>query len=94
LQEFLKQIKSSKTEYNYRVSNKPQNRKQEKSKARYGSSFSTSSGGNQEIKMEARHFRNKEGAMWLNMFETISSNYCLNNASNIKGPGTPTRSKQ
>ena len=30
--------------------------------------------------MEARHFKNKEGAVWMNMFETISSNYCLRKA--------------
>ena len=29
------------------------------------------------IKLEPRHFKSKEGTVWLNMFETISSNYCL-----------------
>lgn len=44
--------------------------------------MSTSSGGdNDAIKLQARHFKNKEGAIFLNMFETISTNYCLNNSS-------------
>jgi len=36
--------------------------------------------------MEARHFRNKEGAMWFNMFETISTNYVLNKKNTAKAP--------
>ena len=29
------------------------------------------------IKLEPRHFKSKEGTVWLNMFETISNNFCL-----------------
>ena len=29
------------------------------------------------IKLQPRHFKKKEGAVWLNMFETISRNRCL-----------------
>lgn len=29
------------------------------------------------IKLEPRHFKSKEGTVWLNMFESISNNYCL-----------------
>ena len=33
------------------------------------------------IKLEPRHFKSKEGTVWLNMFETISNNYCLGDTS-------------
>lgn len=51
-----------------------------------GSYLSTSSGGdlrslgvasNPTFRLEPRHFKSKEGMVWLNMFETISNNYCL-----------------
>ena len=29
------------------------------------------------VQVEPRHFKSKEGAVWLNMFETISNKYCL-----------------
>jgi len=29
------------------------------------------------INLKPRHFKKKEGAIWLNMFETISRNQCL-----------------
>ena len=52
--------------------------------------MSTSSGGeNEGIKLQARHFKNKEGAIFLNMFETISTNYCLNNNSSSQKRQNP-----
>ena len=44
-----------------------------------GSEITTSSGTHSvnRIKLEPRHFKSKEGTVWLNMFETISNNYCL-----------------
>ena len=45
-----------------------------------GSELTTSSGtvnSLNRIKLEPRHFKSKEGTVWLNMFETISSNYCF-----------------
>lgn len=50
-----------------------------------GSYLSTTSGdqnslgvlSNPTLRIEPRHFKSKEGSVWLNMFETISNNYCL-----------------
>jgi hypothetical protein len=45
-----------------------------------GSDFTTSSNtvrSLNRIKLEPRHFKSKEGTVWLNMFETISNNYCF-----------------
>lgn len=81
LESFVKQIQTSKSEYNgrqLRSANKLKLNSQIGGK--YGSHMSTSSGGeNDAIKLQPRHFKNKEGAIFLNMFETISTNYCLNN---------------
>ena len=49
-----------------------------------GSEMTTSSGtvrSLNRIKLEPRHFKSKEGTVWLNMFETISNNYCLGETS-------------
>jgi len=45
--------------------------------------------------IENRHLRNKDDAVWFNMFETISNNYCLSQAK-IAAPKlrvTPSLSK-
>ena len=46
----------------------------------FGSDLTTSSNtvrSLNRVKLEPRHFKSKEGSVWLNMFETISNNYCL-----------------
>ena len=53
-----------------------------------GSEITTSSGtvrSLNRIKLEPRHFKSKEGTVWLNMFETISSNYCFGGDANSAG---------
>ena len=65
-----------------------------------GSHLSTSSGdihslgvlSNPNIKLEPRHFKSKEGSVWLNMFESISNNYCLSNQG--KNQMSANRSRQ
>lgn len=93
LEDFIDKIQSSKSEYNglqdqrRRLnSDKMINGAYKKSITKYYSSAlsSTSDGeGNAQPNripnLQPRHFKNKEGAIWLNMFETISNNYCLNN---------------
>ena len=44
---------------------------------RDGNLSASSKGGSGSIKLQPRHFKKKEGAVWLNMFETISRNQCL-----------------
>jgi len=41
-------------------------------------SFSSTSSAD-TFRLQPRHFKNKEGAVWLNMFESLSQNYCLKN---------------
>ena len=56
----------------------------QKLRAGLGSEMTTSSGtvrSLNRIKLEPRHFKSKEGTVWLNMFETISNNYCLGDTS-------------
>ena len=45
------------------------------------------------IKLEPRHFRSKEAQTWLNMFETISSNYCLNQNGGAAGQGSDAQGR-
>ena len=50
----------------------------------HGSEMTTSSGtvrSLNRIRLEPRHFKSKEGTVWLNMFETISNNYCFADGS-------------
>lgn len=80
LESFVQQIQTSKSEFNGRQLRSSNKLKIMSQPGKYGSHMSTSSGGeNDGIKLQARHFKNKEGAVFLNMFETISTNYCLNN---------------
>ena len=56
----------------------------QKFRAGLGSELTTSSGtvrSLNRIRLEPRHFKSKEGTVWLNMFETISNNYCLGDTS-------------
>ena len=59
------------------------------------SRLSTSSGGgaffdtqSPNLKIETRHFKNQKGRVWLNMFEQISSNICLEDkkCKSVKAP--------
>ena len=53
----------------------------------FGSDLTTSSNtvrSLNRVKLEPRHFKSKEGSVWLNMFETISNNYVLVNGETPK----------
>ena len=72
LEAFVHKIQSSKSEFfskRSRRSHPPKN---------YSAFSSTSSGENSySLNLQPRHFKNKDGAIFLNMFETLSNNYVL-----------------
>lgn len=89
LDEFLNQINQTKQKY---VKERRGGNKAHSSGMRLGlgSELTTSSGtvsSLSRIKLEPRHFKSKQGTVWLNMFETISNNYCLANDKNGKAKG-------
>ena len=74
LEKFLVQIKEKKADL---VSNSKRKRSGVSRSCGMGQtnvSESSGSGLSGSIKLEPRHFKKKEGAVWLNMFETISRN--------------------
>ena len=84
LEEFLHQINANKQKYQ---KERQVGAHRESGKARsqhvrlgFGSDLTTSSNtvrSLNRVKLEPRHFKSKEGSVWLNMFETISNNYVL-----------------
>lgn len=86
LKDFIQQIKSTKSSYvkerqGSLIGGKARS---QRLKLGLGSELTTSSGtvhSLNRIKLEPRHFKSKEGTVWLNMFETISNNYCLGDTS-------------
>lgn len=85
LNEFLHQIKQNKQTYVKERDGLPSGKARSvRMRLGLGSELTTSSGtvrSLNRIKLEPRHFKSKEGTVWLNMFETISNNYCLGDAS-------------
>jgi len=81
LNQFLNQIKQTKQNYvKERSGVQPGKARSQRQRLGLGSELTTSSGtvrSLNRIKLEPRHFKSKEGTVWLNMFETISNNYCL-----------------
>lgn len=99
LVDFLGQIQSSKSEFYYkgrRHHDQTKNllRRDKAKSVRHGSQFSTSSGNSNNPRLEPRHFKNKEGAVWLNMFETISQNYCMSKPPRHERVGRLTPPRQ
>ena len=85
LNDFLAQVKTTKSSYvRDRQGITCGKARSMRQRMGLGSELTTSSGtlnSLNRIKIEPRHFKSKEGTVWLNMFETISNNYCLGDAS-------------
>ena len=80
MKNFLTQINQTKTNYAKQGHSK-QGKRQPRQFTKQQSENTSNSDTISSLKVEARHFKNNQGSVWFNMFESISNRYCLADVS-------------